>query len=192
MKKKLFIVISLIAMFLFTANLYAQESSSRAGFQVGGYLPLGDWSDLVSAGIGGSALYNYKITGNISLTAAIGYYNFPAKDELGQELESIGNYSYTVVPFLAGLKAGFGPKDQAFQPYIGLELGFFYSSFDYEVRISSGTIKGSESITPFGFAPAVGFTLKLGLDVSLDVNAKWAIAKDVNHLGINAGVMFRI
>jgi len=156
-------------------------------------LPLGDWSDFVSAGIGGSAMYNYKITSGISLTGAIGYYNFPAKDDVGEALESIGNYSYTVIPLLAGIRVGFGPGDQAFQPYIGFELGLYFASYEYELRTSSGTVPVSpDGLSPFGFAPAVGFRLKLGLDVDLDVNAKWNIATDVSHLGINAGVMFRI
>jgi hypothetical protein len=43
----------------------------------------------------------------------------------------------------------------------------------------------------FGFAPVIGFRLRLGLNVDLDINAKWNIAKDVNHLGLNLGVIFR-
>ena len=197
MKKKLFFVLSLITLILFSTNAYAQEgSASRAGFQVGGYLPLGDWSDLVSAGIGGSALYNYKITSGISLTGAIGYYNFPAKNELpdGALPGTEGGFEYTVVPFLAGLRVGFGPSDQAFQPYIGFEVGFFITSADYKYKKPDGTVGTGDADTPspFGFAPAVGFRLKLGLDVDLDVNAKFNIAKEVNHLGLNLGVLFRI
>ena len=196
MKKKLFVVLSLITMILFSANVYAQEgSASRAGFQIGGYLPLGDWSDHVSAGIGGSALYNYKITSGISLTGAVGYYNFPAKHELSETaaVGETGDYEYTVVPFLAGLRVGFGPSDQAFQPYVGFEVGFFITSSDFKRKTTSGVDKvDNESPSPFGFAPAVGFRLKLGLDVDLDINAKFNIAKEVNHLGINLGVMFRI
>jgi hypothetical protein len=193
MKKNLFIIVALFMTLFFSTNLYAQESSSRAGFHIGGYLPLGDWSKHVSAGIGGMGLYNYKITSKISLTGALGYFNFPSKTEVGEALESKGNYSYTVVPFLAGLKVLMGPDDQAFQPYIGFELGFFLTSSDHEMRTSNGIVKVSgESVAPFGFAPAVGFKLRLGFDVDLDVNAKWNIAKDVNHLGLNVGIMFRI
>jgi outer membrane protein W len=193
MKKKILIVLSLVTMFLFSGNLYAQESSSRAGFQVGGYLPLGDWSDWVSAGIGGSALYNYKITGRIALTGAIGYYNFPSKDDVGDAVGSMGNWSYTVIPILAGLKVGFGPTDQAFQPYIGLELGFFMPSAEYEYKTENGThTVDAKAETQFGFAPAVGFKFRMGLDVDLDINAKWNIVSDLSHLGINVGIMFRI
>jgi hypothetical protein len=197
MKKKLFVVLSLITMVLLSANVYAQEgSASRAGFQIGGYLPLGDWSKNVSAGIGGSALYNYKITSGISLTGAIGYYNFPAKHKLSETatVNDTGDYEYTVVPFLAGLRVGFGPSDQAFQPYVGFELGFFITSSDYKMKVEGGSVVtvDNDSPSPFGFAPAIGFRLKLGLDVDLDVNAKFNIAKEVNHLGLNLGVMFRI
>jgi len=196
MKKKLFTIVSLFIMSLISANLYAQESMSRAGFQIGGYLPLGDWSDNVSAGIGGSALYNYKITSKISLTGAIGYYNFPAKNELADDAvaDSKGSYSYTVVPVLAGLRIIIGPDDQAFQPYVSCELGFFLASGDYKMKTAAGSVVtvNAEPPSPFGFAPAVGFKLRLGLDVDLDVNAKFAIAKELNHLGLNVGVMFRI
>lgn len=196
MKKKLFIVVSLFIMSLFATNLYAQESLSRAGFQIGGYLPLGDWSDNVSAGIGGSALYSYKITSKIALTGAIGYYTFPTKNELADNASpgQTGDYSYTVVPLLAGLKIGIGPSDQAFQPYVGFELGFFLASANCKIKEINGTVgtRDLEPPSPFGFAPAVGFKLRLGLDVDLDANAKWNIAKELNHLGLNVGVMFRI
>jgi len=183
-------------MSLISANLYAQESSSRAGFQIGGYLPLGHWSNDVSAGIGGSALYNYKITNKIALTGAIGYYNFPSKNELADNAlpDKTGDYSYTIVPFLAGLQILIGPSDQAFQPYVSCELGFFLASANCkikEINLTVGT-RDLEPPSPFGFAPAVGFKLRLGLDVDLDVNAKFAIAKELNHLGLNVGVMFRI
>lgn len=193
MKKKILVVLSLVTMFLFSGNLYAQESASRAGFQVGGYLPLGDWSDFVSAGIGGSVLYNYKLTSKIAFTAAAGYYNFPSKDELGDVVGATGNWNYTVIPILAGLKVGFGPSDQAFQPHIGLELGFFLPSAEYEYRTETGVLTADpkpESV--FGFAPSVGFDFRLGLDVDLIASVKWNIAKKLNHLGINVGAMFRI
>jgi hypothetical protein len=196
MKKKLFFVVALIAMLFLSTNLYAQESSSRAGFQIGGYLPLGGWSDNVSAGIGGMGLYNYKITSKIALTGAVGYFTFPSKDELPDVAEpgKKGSWSYAVVPFLAGLKVGFGPDDQAFQPYISCELGFFLASADYKMKTESGTVVtvNAEPPSPFGFAPAVGFKLKLGFDVDLDVNAKFNIAKEINHLGLNIGILFRI
>ena len=197
MKKKLLIALYLVTMILFSANLYAQAGgSSHVGFQLEGYLPVGDWSDLVSAGIGGSVLYNYKTTDKISITGAIGYYNFLKGDAI---LFEAGNfyYTYTIVPFLVGIQYAVLSDDKTSQPYIGCELGLLNITPNYETHfemnernvILTGNIK---TRTRFVFAPAVGFILKLVSDVNLDINAKWNIIKDVNHVGLNLGLLFRI
>ena len=220
MKKKLFVVLSLITMILFSANLYAQKGGAfRVGFQLGGYLPpehslkkdlkdlydqyfdkLGEylpperWSDVVSNGIGVSVLYNHKIISTISITGTIGYYTFPSKQDVGEAIGSVGDFSYVISPILAGLRVGLVHDDQAFQPYVGFDLGVFLTSYQYKEKQSTGTY-GTVIASPygsslFGFAPAVGFRLRIGSNVDLDVNTKWNIAKDINHLGLNLGVLF--
>ena len=216
MKKKLFIALALVIMIISYGNLYAQEgSSSRIGFQVGGYLPLGEyWSDDVSTGIGGSALYNYKIIDKISLTGAVGYYHFLKGDPIYQygmdenETNIIGlGYYYitcTIVSVLGGLQYNILSADKTVQPYVGCESGLFLVTFNWERIKPEGNVfdTGAKTRSCFGFAPAVGFRFKLGLNVDLDVNAKWSFVEyrddldnyklQYNHIGLNFGLLFRI
>ena len=220
MRKKLFIALALVIMILFSVNLYAQEgSSSRIGFQLGGYLPVGDWSSvsslrIVSVGIGGSVLYDYKTTDKISITGAVGYYHFLKGDldELDylsphKPIDISGNYyTYTIVPFLAGVKYAVLHADKTFQPYIGCELGFLFVTSHTERMGTEGDVistDNGETLSRFVFAPAVGLRFKLGTNVDLDINAKWAFVEYRNytglnfgmqydHAGINLGLLFRI
>jgi len=209
MKKNLFVALSLFTMIFLSTNVYSQEdSTSRGGFQLGGYLPFGKGSDLVSLGIGGSVIYNYKFTDKIYFTGALGYYNFLKGDailfETGKNMTVSGYYytyyTYTIVPFLAGVQYDILPPYKTIQPYIGTELGFIVFRSHQEIHLENlSGIRDRDVINVHGtlagdlcFAPAVGFRVKLGLDVVLDVNAKWNIATDdVRRLGLNIGVLFR-
>ena len=206
MKKKLFIALALVIMILFSVNLYAQEgSSSRVGFQLGGYLPMGDWSSvsnlrIVSVGIGGSVLYNYKTASKISITGAIGYYYFlkgdiDKTDYISPRPTNISGiyYTYTIVPFLTGVQYAVLSSDKTLQLYIGCELGLLFVTSHSEAIGTEGNVistSSGETLSRFVFAPVVGFRLRLGSDVDLDINAKWAFVEYRNYTGINFGMQY--
>ncbi len=190
MKKLLFV--TTVIMMLFTVSTPANSQQMRVGVQIGAAIPVGDWSDWVSTGIGGIGTFHYVLNQKISLTGALGYYSFSSKEDMSNAIGAWGDYSYSVMPIVVGIRYGLGKENESFQPYLGGELGFHVVSGSWKVNIVGYSAEVSESETDFGFSPIIGFKFNVNKDVDLDINAKYSFISDFGHLVFNAGVIFNI
>lgn len=99
MKKLIFIAATTI--FGFAAN--AQDASPLK-FSLGleAALPIGDFGDTHSFGIGGSVQGDYSIAESLDITLNAGYINFSGKKVNGYTYDGFG-----YIPLLAGIKYNF-------------------------------------------------------------------------------------
>jgi outer membrane protein W len=191
MKKVLFIF-ALTALF-FTASTPLRAQQMRVGVQIGAAIPVGgDWSDWVSTGIGGIGTFHYVLNQKVTLTGALGYYSFGSKNSLANTYLAVGDYSYSVMPIVVGLRYNMGKESESFQPYLGGEIGFFVKTWSFKVNLLGYSASSDYSATDFGFSPMAGFRFILNKDVDLDVNAKYSIVSDAGHLVFNFGAIFNI
>jgi len=190
MKKILLVVSFLLLLFFVTTT--SRSQGMRVGVQIGAGFPTGDWSDYVSTGMGGIGTFHYELNKKISLTGALGYYSFGSAKDVQEALGSLGDYSYSITPIVAGIRYGLGKEGESFQPYLGGEIGMYLWSFTYKIKTSLGNAELDESGSEFGFAPMVGFKFNINKDVDIDINAKYSIVEDINHFVINFGVIFNI
>ncbi|UAY55040.1 outer membrane beta-barrel protein [Arachidicoccus terrestris] len=142
------------ALLLFAAGLFfvgvsnAQyERPIGSEFSVGitGALPVGDFSDVSSFGLGGDLKYAYNFNESIAATVSAGYNNFFVKDEL----KNAGfDKNVGIVPLKAGVR---------------FSMGGLYA--EPQLGVAIGTNEGSESA--FTYAGQVGVMATQNLDLSL-------------------------
>lgn len=113
--KKMLLVFSAV-MFLFTVSTPVYSQGMRVGVQIGAAIPVGDWSDYVSTGIGGIGTFHYELNKKLSATGSLGYYSFGSSEDMKDQYLAIGDYSYTIIPIVVGLRYGLGKEGESFQP----------------------------------------------------------------------------
>lgn len=176
----------LIIVALLSVNSSAQTHPMRVGGQVGLGLPLGNLSDAYSAGFSINGLFIYNLQNQLDLTGNLGYMR------LGSKVSGL-DASFSTVPLLAGIRYSFAGSS-AFTPYVGAELGLFFSSTTVSYDFGFfGTQTATASSTDFGFIPQAGFTYPLSPALTLDANLKFNIITGGGSetiLGINAGVTY--
>ncbi len=187
--KKLLVINAIIMMF-FSVTMPVHAQQMKAGVQIGAAIPVGDWGDWVSTGFGGIGTFHYELKPEITLTGAIGYYSFGSKNDISDLIGSYGDYSYSVVPIVAGARYNLGKNAEKFMPYVGAELGFYLVSSSWKVSYWGYSADYDHSETEFGFSPMVGFKYNLQKNLDLDVNAKYSIISDIGQFVVNAGVVF--
>jgi hypothetical protein len=178
--KKLFIVLFLL---VFVAGT-TQAQKMGIGIQGGVTLPMGDWSDVVSTGFGGKASFLYNLNKKLAISGEFGYFSF------GQKEDVYGDFSWSMMPILAGVRYYFTPK--GFRAYVMGKLGVYVANASYEVDFGpflGGKQTYDDSDSEFGFALGGGFLYPIGKTLNLDVNVGYNIVSDANYLGINAGVL---
>jgi Outer membrane protein beta-barrel domain len=180
------IVLILLVLFFFIGTAYAQQGKMHIGAGLELALPIGDWSDAAGTGIGGTARFEYAFTKQIVGMVTTGYISFGGKD--------IGDfsYSYSAVPFLPGVKYYF--QDGL---YGMAELGLHFFTFEFDSPAfdfggfsSGGTTSTSES--EFTLSLGAGYETKVGDNLYLDANVKFAIVSNANYLGARVGVKMPI
>ena len=139
MKKVLLVAVLFLVT---TVAAFAQKGDIGISVGVEGALPVGDWSDGYSIGVGGSlkGLYGISDAGQVTLT--VGYDRFGVKDFDG---------SLSLVPVLAGYRHTF--SSLYVEPQIGIsaqkskiEMGEFgdvsASTTDFSFAIGAGYLVG--------------------------------------------------
>jgi len=151
--KKIFFLFALVA---FVTIARAQQTGFIKGFHFGAgvnaALPIGDFSDSHSFGVGAEFQAEYSMLEKLSLFGSAGYTNFFGKKIDGVEGESYKIDNVGLIPVMAG--ARFYPTPKFF---VGGKLG---------VGILTG---GGDSETAFTYQPQVGynaekFQVNLGLN----------------------------
>ncbi|MDB5203347.1 MAG: hypothetical protein JWQ27_2756 [Ferruginibacter sp.] len=164
--KKLFVLAALtVASFAVNA-----QSPVKLSLGVDGQLPIGDFSDIYSFGIGGSLQADYNVDPELALTLSAGYLNFSGK--------TVNNFKYPsfgMVPVLAGIKYYFAP-----QVYGSAQLG-----------LSFGTDKGDGS--NFTYAPGIGYKFSNNVDALLKytgMSVKGSSNSSFNTIGLRLAYTF--
>ena len=148
------LVVTVLVTSLATAQFGPEKGKMTLGPALEGALPLGDFSDIASFGVGGTARFEYGLQPKLALTGNIGYIWFSG------ESTELYDYSISAIPLIAGVKYSFAP-----QFFVSGELGFWFTtvSGDYTGEPIPGipgyTYDASidDSDTNFMLAPGVGY-----------------------------------
>ncbi len=142
--KKVLLSAALIVTVAFGASAQKSDDGSKLKFSAGleAALPIGDFGEVWSFGIGGSAQVDYNVSEGLDLTLNAGVLSYSGKTVSGFSFPSI-----TFIPVLAGTKYAFTEKI-----YGSAQLGLTFIS-------STGS-----STSGFTFAPGVGFKFTENLD----------------------------
>lgn len=177
-------IIVILALLVFAAPAMSQ------GFKgIGGGLeiamPMGDFGDAANMGFGFTAAAQYGWKPNIDLIAQAGYLTWGGKD-----VPDGYEFSWSAIPIQVGAKYYFGQTVNRF--YAGGLVGFHMfkakSTFNHPVL---GEIEASVSETKFGLAPMVGYEMKLGEKLMLDLSGRYQFVSDnLSYVGIRAGIIY--
>jgi len=139
--KKVFFIVALTATSFAGFAQKEKEESKPLSFSVGleAALPIGDFADFNSFGIGGSVQGEYKVAPELGITLNAGYISYSAKSisVLGVSLPK--EKALGVIPVLAGVRYHFSEN--------------IYGSGQLGLSFFSGGGSGSN----FTYAPGVGF-----------------------------------
>ena len=182
----LFILLLLPACFAATAQAQvAGPPAWIAGGDLRGNLPMGDFSDVASFGVGGTVYAGYMFSPMFALTFRTGYI-FTGGKEIQGTLGGVSGTlktNYGVAPLLGGAKVLFGEGDM--RGYIGAEAGMYILNASYEVKNALGgaVTSGSDSDTKFGYSPAIGAQFRAGRTMMVDAHVEYtAIPTDDTDL----------
>lgn len=137
MMKKLFLLFSFTAL-LIVVKAQDQTTSTTgfhfaAGVNLG--LPIGDFGDISSFGIGVEAQPEYNVSDAFSIVGSAGYTSFFGKKIAGIKIDNVG-----LIPILAGVRYYVAP-----QFFIGAKAGI-------------GILTGSgDSESAFDYQPQIGY-----------------------------------
>src|ERR1700733_16258233 len=141
--KKLLLAVT--AFSLFSIGVHAQAQSKQGAFTFGAglnlALPIGNFGDGYSFGIGGQVQGEYMLADNISGIASVGYTSFS-----GKTIDGFKDPSASLIPILVGGR--FYPAEQFF---VGVQIGVGL----YHVSAADGFPGGNTS--GFDYYPQVGY-----------------------------------
>ncbi|MBI5021101.1 MAG: outer membrane beta-barrel protein [Ignavibacteriales bacterium] len=185
--KKLVSVLMLIL--VVTGIGFAQEGQMKAGVGLELALPMGTFGDFAGTGIGGTANFLYQLNNQISLSGTAGYISWGGKDF------GVFSYSYSAIPILVGGRYYFTEGDG--RVYGSAEIGMYMFSWTFEsptYTVGPYSFGGevSETSSEFTIAPGIGYEMKIGDNMNLDLAAKYLVISDMSNFNIRAGVNFVI
>jgi len=181
------IAISLL-LFLFVSISNAQVGKMSIQPNVVIALPLGSFGDGHSIGIGGSAMFMYRVINQLDLTGSIGYIRWGNKNVDG---------SFSSVPLLFGARYYF--QKGRVMPYANAELGLHFSSSSIDLPTYSfggqtfGGGNQSASSTDFGIDFGGGALIKVTPNFTLDSNFQYNLitsSGSASFLSLEVGVIF--
>lgn len=163
--KKLFFIAALTAA---SFGVQAQDTSPlKFSLGVEAALPIGDFADVSSFGIGGTVQADYMAAESLALTLNAGYISFSGKTILGQKLDASG-----FIPVLAGIKYYFTP-----QLYGSGQLG-----------VTFGDEKGAGSI--FTYAPGLGYKFSENFDGLIKYTGYSQSGGSISTVGVRLAYTF--
>jgi hypothetical protein len=173
----------ILAAFLLSFMGFAQNGSGskkpisfNAGVELG--LPLGDFSDIYSFGVGATVQANYQLNPKIDLTLNTGYLNYFGKTvDAGSVSVKYGNLG--VIPVLAGARYWLTENI-----YGAAQLGISFWSINGTASASNASSENN-----FTWSPAIGYRVSK-FDISLKYNSINASESSLNSLGLRAAYNF--
>lgn len=172
MRKALVVALALAAM----VQIASAQPLPKGGMSVTAApeiaLPVGDFGDIASLGIGAVATLNYGFNEKIVATASLGFLQF-----FGKEKTIAGftvNFDDTnIILLVVGAKYFIQPN-----LYAGGDIGLYRYS-------------GGASPNEIGITPLVGYKLNVA-NVPLDLQAQWVLVDGGSHLGVRVGYTFPV
>ena len=159
-------ILSVLALVIITSvSAYGQAMPWRKQIALDANiaLPGGDVGKSLGTGFGATGtFYHQLLSRNVFLSVGVGYLSFP--------FEGSSNAMMTTIPLLVGARYNFAIT--GFQPYIGLELGAYFTSASAS---GSGVTLNTETETNLGLQPKVGFRYPLGPGLDFDASVKYHV-----------------
>jgi hypothetical protein len=165
--KKLLLTATFIVAVLTVTNAQSEGSGFRFGAGVSMGLPIGDFGDGYSFGIGGEAQGEYLFTEKVSAVLNSGYTSFIGKTVSGSKVPAVG-----LIPILAGVRVY--PSEQFF---IGARAGL-------------GIFTGSgNSTSVFQYRPEIGYNAG-PVQIALSFNGLTKDGASNNFIGLTGLYIF--
>lgn len=203
MKKS--IILSLIFLSAFQLQIFAQ---SKSAIQVSGGLMSATDSD---HGILGAVQYNYKINNNFTVYSYSGiiywnnnkvayYIDQPGQTPQQKLVKTFSEDNHRLIPIYVGGRYFFN-NSSVFRPFVSLELGLNYLSFDsYNLQkvtspdgptiIQQGP-KTNENETLFGAGVGLGASHDIGDNLELQLEFRFNTLKNSNYEWFSSGRTLR-
>jgi len=164
---------------------YAQKPVMGVGGGIEIAMPIGNFSDVANVGFGLTGRYEYKLNKDVAITGTLGWIHWG-----GKNTTSYGDYGFTDIPLKGGVKYYFTPGPG--RVYGMAELGLHFTSVSWTWNAGYYGYGGSYSAseTKFGFAPGVGYEMKIGKNLMLDLSGRFEIVADVNHFALRGGILY--
>ncbi|MBK9626995.1 MAG: hypothetical protein IPO56_04610 [Flavobacteriales bacterium] len=156
-------------------------------------LPLGNFGNATSFGIGGSLGFELPVADNIGAVVQAGFMSFSGKDQ-SYGLVTVEGGNWTMIPIQVGAKYYFTNDQEGFYA-MGL-VGIH--SMSYKIPGYTTTLFGVSATTPeqkfsdtnLSFAPAIGYVVGENIDVALRYQIISGTGGSSSYLGIRAAYMF--
>ena len=179
MKKILLVAVFAVAAFCASAQTES-TSKGRTRFSIGleAGLPVGDFDDVFSFGIGGTAKAEIPVASKAFATVSAGYTSLSYTDDLKKSFKAIGvdDKAQGFVPLKAGLKYFFGKN--------------FYGAGELGAAI--GTAKGAD--TRFAWSPGIGISYPVSDKNDIDAGIRYeSWSKDgnsIDQIGFHVALKF--
>lgn len=165
--KKLMLSLAVITAAIGANAQSSKETMKPFQFSVGleAALPLGDFGDGYSFGIGGSVQGDYNVASDLAITANVGYISYSGKTVSFPAIvvggvtvfpaQSYKNPTIGIIPLLAGIKYSFTPT--------------FYGSAQIGAAIFTASGGGGNETT-LAYAPGIGYKFTPNFDALLKYN----------------------
>lgn len=171
--KKVLLIAALTAV-SFAGFAQDDKGGKKLSFSVGveAALPIGDYADSYSIGIGGTVQGDYNVNDKFAITLNSGYITYSGKSiDLGSGFGSIKISSLGVIPVLAGAKYSFTENI-----YGSAQLGMSFLS-------------GSGSGSGFTYAPGIGAKFS-NFDILVKYTGISVTGGTFNNIGLRAAYNF--
>jgi len=185
--KKVAILVAILVVMCSMSSVAQTVGGWSIGVGAEGGIPMGDFSNFSSFGIGGTAWAGYNVDPNFVVGLRSGYVRFSGKDY------NIGgvtvNTSFGVIPIVAEGKYFFMPSGDT-RVYGAADVGIYILS----ASASAGGVSASTSESKLGFAPMLGAQFKAGDKMWVDVHGNYTVittsGSSTSFVGFGVGLVF--
>lgn len=183
--KKVFYSLMIAGVALFaTQQATAQETFLNVGIEFA--LPMGDWSDSFTFGIGASAGAEVGISDNFAVTGTIGYTILMVDDAVEDWIDK----AY-LVPIQAGGRYYFDQQRTGLfaEAMVGVHI-FGITTNDIDLGPFGTLPGGSDSETDFSAAPQLGYFITENISVAAKYQLMFSDPDSQSYLGVKAAFNF--
>ncbi|MBI1316050.1 outer membrane beta-barrel protein [bacterium] len=171
---------------------FGAQAQLRVGAGLMTGLPMGDFGDAASFGIGGGVWADYFVTDNIAAGVSLGFLSYGAKEEVEGS-----DYSTTMIPILLTGDWHFMPGE-TFDFYAGVGLGFNMVSSKSTIDSGIPGIPATEveaDETAFQLViPRIGINYMLNDTWGIDFNTGYSLVMvdggNADYIPVNLGVFY--